>query len=70
MYDRYYEIYNIFSYPPAVMNGPIYIYVGEMIGKIFKNLFYPFQYDMPVINYPSDPIPYWNYLWAGQYSVL
>eukprot|EP00347_Sterkiella_histriomuscorum_P010508 403376014 len=56
IYDRYYEIYNMFS-DDITRNGPVYVYLGNLIGKIFYQLFFPFDYGTVVIDYPVDPIP-------------
>ena len=34
IYDRYYEIYSMFS-DDNTLNGPVYVYLGNLIGKIF-----------------------------------
>lgn len=58
LYDRYYEIYNMFRDDSPLVTAPLYVYLGNLVGKIFYNLFYPFNYGKPIIVYPDEPIPY------------
>ncbi|CDW75991.1 UNKNOWN [Stylonychia lemnae] len=54
IYDRYFEIYTIFNddYEPQAFQ---FVYLGNQMGKIFFNAFYPFIYPDVQIVYPEDP---------------